>query len=65
MPRYEMVSGIIFGFIAIAHLIRAILGWPLLVNGVSISVAASGIAFLVMGGLSVWAFRSSRARVKV
>ena len=65
MPRYERVSGIVFGFISIAQLTRAVLGWPLLVNGVSIPVAASGLAFLIMGGLSVWAFRSSRARVKV
>jgi hypothetical protein len=60
MPRYEMVSGIIFGFISIAQLTRAVLGWRLQVNTVSIPISASVIAFLVMGGLSVWAFRSVR-----
>ena len=61
MHRYHVVSGTLFTIMAIAQLVRAILAWPLQVDGVSVPVWISGVAFLIVGSMAVWAFRSGRA----
>ena len=57
MHRYEMVSGVIFTIVALVQLIRTVLGWPVQVDLFTVPVWFSGIAFLVTGGMAVWAFR--------
>ena len=59
MRRYELFSGIIFTVIALAQLTRTLLAWPLQVDGVSVPVWVSGLAFVITGSLAVWAFRSA------
>jgi hypothetical protein len=59
MRRYEMVSGIIFTVIAIVQLIRTVLGWPVQIDLFTVPVWFSAIAFLVTGGMAIWAFRSA------
>lgn len=61
MRRYELVSGMVFTFIALAQATRTLLGWPAQVDGVSIPIWASAVAFLITGTLAVWAFRSGRS----
>jgi hypothetical protein len=58
---YRLVSGIVFGIVAIFQLVRAISEWPVQIGPYAIPVWFSWIAFVVAGGLSVWAFRSQRA----
>jgi uncharacterized membrane protein HdeD (DUF308 family) len=43
----------LFSLIAALQLLRFILGWEVTVNGLSVPVWASGIAFVVAGTLSV------------
>jgi len=62
MRRYHMVSGIVFSFIGLAQLTRTLLAWPIQIATVSVPVWISGLAFLVMGSLAVWAFRSAGNR---
>jgi hypothetical protein len=59
MRRYELVSGIFFSILALVQLTRTLLGWPVQVDGFNVPVWPSGIAFLVTGGLAIWAFRSA------
>jgi hypothetical protein len=59
MRRYEMVSGIIFTVIAIVQLIRTVLGWPVQIDLFTVPIWFSAIAFLVAGGMAIWAFRSA------
>ncbi len=59
MPRYEVVSGIVFTIVSLAQLTRTLLGWPAQIDGVSIPVWWSGVAFVVSGALALWAFRSA------
>jgi hypothetical protein len=59
MRRYEQVSGAFFGLLALAQLTRAILRLPAQVGTVSIPVWWSFGAFLVTGGLAIWAVRVS------
>jgi hypothetical protein len=58
--RYELVSGIIFTVMAIAQLTRTVLGWPVQVDLFTVPVWLSGVAFLITGGMAIWAFRSAR-----
>ena len=62
MRRYELVSGIVFAIMAVAQGTRTLLGWPVEVAGANVPVFASAVAFLVTGGLAVWAFRSARVQ---
>jgi hypothetical protein len=58
--QYTLVSGVIFGIVAIVQAIRAISGWPVQVGPFDIPLAFSWIAVVVAGGLCAWAFRSRR-----
>lgn len=59
MPnKYAVVSGAIFGLVAVLHLARALNHWPVLVGTFEIPVWASWIGMVVAGGLCAWAFRS-------
>ena len=55
---YKLVSGIVFGVVAILQLVRAISEWPVQIGPYAIPVAFSWVAFVVAGALCVWAFRS-------
>ena len=57
--RYEQVSGTVFAIVALVQLIRTVLGWPVQVDLFTVPVWFSGVAFLVTGGLAIWAFRSA------
>ena len=56
--RYVVVSGAIFGLIAVLQVCRALLRLPVHIGSFEVPVAASWVAALVTGGLCVWAFRS-------
>jgi hypothetical protein len=58
--RYVVVSGLIFGFIALAQLLRAVNQLPAQVGGVEIPVWASWVAVVVAGGMCTWAFASRK-----
>lgn len=59
MHRYELVSGIFFTIVALAQITRTVLGWTLQIDGVRVPVWVSGVAFVITGGLAIWAFRSA------
>ena len=58
--RYALVSGIIFGVVAVIQAWRAVNQWPVQVGPIAVPVWFSWIAVLVAGGLCVWAFSSRR-----
>ena len=64
MPRYEQVSGTFFTIVSLAQLTRTLLRWPVQVDGVTIPVWLSTLAFVITGALAVWAFRSAREGVR-
>ena len=59
MRGYELVSGIFFSILSLAQLTRTLLGWPVQVAGFTVPVWFSGVAFVITGGLALWAFRSA------
>ena len=60
MRRYEQVSGAVFSVMALAQLIRSVLGLPAQVGSFAIPVWLSVIAFVITGSLALWAFRVSK-----
>jgi len=56
--KYVVVSGAVFGFVAIAQAARALGQVPVHVGSFEIPVWASWVAAVVAGSLCVWAFRS-------
>jgi hypothetical protein len=58
--KYVVVSGLIFGFVAVAQTLRALSQLPVHVGSFEVPVWASWIAAAVTGSLCVWAFRSLR-----
>jgi hypothetical protein len=61
---YALIAGIVFLLVAIAHLLRIILGTPVVVQGVSIPMWASAIALVVTAFLSYEGFRFARRTPK-
>lgn len=56
--KYVVVSGAIFGLVAVAHVVRALGQVPVHLGSSEIPIWASWVATIVAGGLCVWAFRS-------
>lgn len=57
---YQTVSGLVFGLMALLQLVRAVRQLPIQAGMTTIPVWASWVAFVVAGGLCLWAFRSSK-----
>ena len=58
--RYVVVSGVVFGLVASAQLIRAVTQMPAHVGSMEIPVWVSWVAAIVAGSLCIWAFSSRR-----
>jgi hypothetical protein len=60
MKAYHIISGILFGLVALAHLVRIINQWELTLGPWSPPMTASWIGLIVTAVLSVWSFRLIR-----
>ena len=56
--NYILVSGLVFGVVALAQASRALMQLPAQVGSFEVPVWASWVAAVVAGSLCVWAFRS-------
>ena len=54
---FTLIAVVLLSLIALLQLLRFTLGWEVMVNGISIPVWASLIAFLVAAGLAVMVWR--------
>ena len=55
---FSMIASVVFALVAILQLLRFVLGWTVLVNGFSVPLWASAIAFVIAAGLSIMVVRS-------
>lgn len=53
---YLIITGILFGIIAVVHLLRLIYQWPVQIGLVNMPVWASCAGLLIAAVLCVWAF---------
>lgn len=58
--KYVVVSGVIFGLMAVAQFVRALNQVPANVGGVEIPVWVSWVAVIVAGSMCAWAFSSRK-----
>jgi len=56
--KYVVVSGALFGMVAVLQLVRALGRWPVHIGTLEMPVWASWIAAVVAGSFCAWAFRS-------
>jgi hypothetical protein len=56
--NYPLVSGVIFGLVALLQALRAIADWSVQIGPINVPVWFSWVAAVVAGSLAIWAFRS-------
>lgn len=59
LSKYAIVSGLVFGVIAMVQLVRAMNQWSVQIGSFNVPMWASWIATVIAGSLCLWAFRSS------
>lgn len=60
MKPYLFISGMIFGLVAVVHLLRLVNHWPLVLGSWSAPMSMSVVGLMIGGCLSIWAFRLMR-----
>ena len=61
MKPFTTVAVVVFALVAVLQLLRVVLGWEVTINGVSIPLWASGVAFVVAATLAFMLSRESRS----
>ena len=59
MRAYLLISGALFGVVALAHTLRLIQRWPIEVAGWALPMRVSVVGLMLTGALSFWAFRAA------
>ena len=54
---YCMVAGIVFTLVALFHVVRIYMEWPVTIGDWSAPKSVSWVAFIVAGGLAIFGFR--------
>lgn len=60
MRTYLLISGVLFGIVALAHVLRLASGWQVQIGPLSVPLWISVIGAIVPGTLSAWAFNLAR-----
>jgi hypothetical protein len=56
---FSAIAAVVFVLVALAQLVRLVLSWPVVVNGIHIPLWASAIACLVAAVLGVMVWREA------
>lgn len=56
---FSMIASVVFALVAILQLLRFVLGWTVLVNGFSMPLWASAVAFVMATALSIMVWQES------
>jgi hypothetical protein len=54
---YSIVAGVIFAAVALLHLVRIYMDWPVMIGGWSVPMWVSWIGLVVAGGLAFFGLR--------
>ena len=60
MKPFSSLAAVVLALVAIVQLLRFVLGWEVVINGVSVPLWASAIAFVVAGALAATVWREAR-----
>jgi hypothetical protein len=59
---FSAIAALVLAVVAVLHLLRFILGWEIVINGMSIPLWASAVASLLAAGLAIMAWREATRR---
>ena len=59
---FSIVTGVIFAVVALFHLVRIYMGWPVMIGDWSVPMWVSWIGLVVAGGLAFFGFRLCSGR---
>jgi hypothetical protein len=59
MKPFSVMASVVFGLVAAMQLLRLLLGWEVVVNGLTVPLWASAIALVVAATLSVMVWREA------
>jgi hypothetical protein len=57
---FSIMAGVIFAVVALAHLVRIYMDWPIVIADWSVPMWVSWIALVVAGGLAYLGLRPAR-----
>ena len=57
---FSLIAGVVFGLIALGHVLRIVLGWSFVVQDFAVPMWASGVAVVIVGYLAYEGFRLAR-----
>ena len=60
MKPFTAITVVLLALIAVAQLLRFVLGWEVTVNGLIVPVWPSGIVFVITAGLAIMVWREAR-----
>ena len=60
MKPFTTIAAVFLGLIALLQLLRFILAWEIILNGVIVPVWLSGVAFVIAAGLAVMLWKEAR-----
>ncbi len=60
MKPFSVVAALVLALVALVQLLRLVLGWSVVINGVSIPLWASAVACMVAAGLAAMVWREAR-----
>jgi hypothetical protein len=59
---YLLITGVIFGFVAVMHLLRVLNGWSFEIGPILLPIWMSWGGFIAAAALSAWAMYLARTR---
>ncbi len=60
MKPFTSIAAVIFGLIAVAHILRLFGGWELTLNGMIVPMWVSVLGFVIAAGLALMLWREIR-----
>ena len=58
---FTLVAVAVLSLVSLPQLLRLLLGWEITINGITIPLWASGLAFVVAAGLAAMVWRERRS----
>jgi hypothetical protein len=62
LKSYLTLSAVVFAIVALAHLMRAIQAWTIVIGPWTVPIAVSWIGAIAAAVLSAWAFSLARSK---
>jgi hypothetical protein len=58
---FVLLAGVVFAIVALAHLLRIFMEWPIVIDTWTVPMWLSWIALVIAGGLGFFGLRLSRS----